>query len=359
MVPMIFCPCWSLSPPRVEKTMRNKLRALTGLVLALCLLFCPCLAAFAVESPCIGIGDASANSGDTVSLTLSVSGSPGISGAALSIGYDESAMSLVDVKPLAGGFFSANAEAGHFSWLLGSNKEGDFDLAELVFELSSSAHGDYSVTPTLIGESAGNITNERAEAVEAVFRSGTLSVESASPSDGFVDLLPEAWYREASDYVLSEGIMNGVSDQNFAPNAPASRAMVITTLHRLASTPPAEGENFYIDVPNDQWYSEAIVWASSLGITEGYGNGLYGPGDNITREQLAVFFYRYCGSPTASAKLGSFSDRHEISSWAENALSWAVECGLIQGRGDGILAPKSPCTRAELAQMLLNFSKIQ
>ncbi len=335
------------------------IRKLLCIFLALSLLLSMQSGVFAAQKPLFSLSSAEAKTGDSIVLELSVSNSPGISGASISFSYDESALKLVEIRPLAAGSFSANIASSRFSWLLGSNKSGDFALAELEFLVLSDADGNYEIIPDLANGSKGNVTNEKATAVEVSFASGTVSVEKTSPSNAYEDLVPGAWYSEAVDYVLSEGLMRGVGSRHFAPNEPTTRAMVLTTLHRAAGSPSVSGKSPFADVPDGTWYSDAVVWAATEGIAEGYGNGLFGPNDLVTREQIAALFHRSIGSPEAAAELGSFKDAFSISPWAESALVWAVETGLMQGRGEGMLAPKNACTRAELAQLLLNFSGIE
>ena len=111
----------------------------------------------------------------------------------------------------------------------------------------------------------------------------------------------------------------------------------------------------FADVPRSAWYTEAVCWAASMGIVTGYGNDLFGPDDKITREQLAVMLWRYAGSPVATRKEPNFSDADEASDWALEALRWAVENGIINGIGNGLLDPGGLATRAQVAQMLKNF----
>ena len=126
--------------------------------------------------------------------------------------------------------------------------------------------------------------------------------------------------------------------------------------HRYGHSNPAQPlAGMFSDVVSDAWYSEAVAWAAARGIVSGYGNGLFGPGDNITREQLAVMLWRYAGSPAATNKELHFSDAGEASNYALDALLWSVEDGIINGKGGGILDPKGLATRAQVAQMLKNY----
>ena len=128
-------------------------------------------------------------------------------------------------------------------------------------------------------------------------------------------------------------------------------------LHNLENNPAQPLAGMFSDVVSDAWYSEAVAWAAARGIVSGYGNGLFGPGDNITREQLAVMLWRYAGSPAATDKELHFTDADKASGYALEALRWAVENGILNGYGDGRLGPQGLATRAQVAQMLMNFLK--
>ncbi len=176
------------------------------------------------------------------------------------------------------------------------------------------------------------------------------------PSRGFSDLgSVGTWYHEAVDYVLRNGLMNGYSNGTFGPNDNLSRAQFAQILFNKEGRPVVNYLLQYSDVANGAWYTEAIRWATSQGVVGGYGNGNFGPNDNITREQLAVMLWRYAGSPAATDKELHFNDADKASGYALAALRWAVENGIINGKGGGILDPQGLATRAQTAQMLKNF----
>ena len=178
------------------------------------------------------------------------------------------------------------------------------------------------------------------------------------PSHGFTDLgTVGTWYHEAVDYVLRNGLMNGYSSGTFGPNDNLSRAQFAQILFNKEGRPVVNYLLQYSDVAEGVWYTEAIRWATSRGIIGGYGNGNFGPNDNITREQLAVMLWRYAGSPAATDKELHFTDADKASGYALEALRWAVENGILNGYGDGRLGPQGLATRAQVAQMLMNFLK--
>ena len=177
----------------------------------------------------------------------------------------------------------------------------------------------------------------------------------------FTDVPANEWYRDSVDYVVKNGLMNGMSATTFEPNTTMNRAMLVTVLWRYASS-PIEGENIFTDVPNGQWYTEAVAWAAHNGIVGGIGNNQFAPNGNITREQLATILYRYCNSigidTSNEALLSSYPDCDKISSYAIRPLAWAVGAGLINGielNGRVHLQPQGNATRAQVATILMRF----
>jgi hypothetical protein len=158
--------------------------------------------------------------------------------------------------------------------------------------------------------------------------------------------------------VVSEGLFNGVSETDFAPNAPMTRAMFATVLVRYAKG-TAAGSASFGDVPAGQWYTDGVLWAAESGIVSGIGGGLFDPNGNITREQLAVMLYNYAKFAGLDvddlADLEAFGDGADISGWAADALKWAVASGLITGKPGDLLDPQGSATRAEVATILQRF----
>ena len=191
---------------------------------------------------------------------------------------------------------------------------------------------------------------------------GSVTVKVVDNAIDFVDVADNAWYAPYVDFASSHELFFGVSDTEFAPSAPMTRAMMVTVLYRLESA-IANGETpEFQDVPADRWYSDAVVWGSETGIVEGYGNGVFGTNDEVTREQMATFLYRYVKylglDVSASGSLNGFTDGDETSGWAKEAMQWAVGAGLFVGNDKNELNPKDTATRAEVAtlfQRLVSF----
>lgn len=170
------------------------------------------------------------------------------------------------------------------------------------------------------------------------------------------------WALEAVAYAYVNDLMTGVSDTGFAPNAALNRAMLVTILYRLDGEPAVKAGNAYSDVADGAWYADAVAWASENGIVTGYGDGSFGPADNITREQMAVMLYRYAAfkgyDVTAASDLKDFNDTGSISSWALESLRWANAEQLINGRTAAELVPGGNATRGEAAAILMRFCDI-
>ncbi len=174
-----------------------------------------------------------------------------------------------------------------------------------------------------------------------------------TPSITFSDLTGGEWYAGAVAYVSGSGLMNGLGDGRFGPNDLLSRAMLAQILYNREGK-PAGAESTFDDVAGDAWYAPAVAWAADAGIVTGYG-GSFIPDGNLTREQLAVMLYRYAGSPETAGSLAQFSDAAAVSSYAEEALRWAVEHGILAGTDNAVLDPQGEATRAEVAVVLMRF----
>ena len=181
--------------------------------------------------------------------------------------------------------------------------------------------------------------------------------DASCPMSGYTDLDMEAWYHDGIHYCLDEGLMDGVGTGLFAPNATTSRAMIVTILWRMQGSPEVDTTETFTDVYPDAWYAKAIAWAVAEGVADGYGEGLFGPNDAITREQLAAMLWRYAARPESEGGLSAFADGAEVSVWAQQAMSWAVSLGLINGVDSDRLDPKGQATRAQTATILMRFAQ--
>lgn len=181
------------------------------------------------------------------------------------------------------------------------------------------------------------------------------------------DDMPDAanWAHEGIDFAVQNGLFHGMDESHFAPDMPMSRAMLVTVLWRSVGSPKAEDAGF-ADVDSNQWYAEAVNWAAQNGIVNGIGEGRFDPDGLLTREQLAAILYRFDGAEDAAQGSDSifapFADRAQISLWAEKALQWAVQTGLISGttvENTLLLDPQGQATRAQVATILMRYLKTE
>ena len=180
----------------------------------------------------------------------------------------------------------------------------------------------------------------------------------------FEDVESDAWYKDAIDYVYSKNLMQGSSEDGFAPDVKTDRGTMAKVLYNLAGgTGAGSVELSFPDVVEGVQDVEAIYWAASHGLVVGYDNGNFGPRDNVTREQMAVMLYRYAQFQNMDVTvegdvLKDFTDSESIGDWSREALAWAVSRRLFGGRDDGRMAPGDNATRAEVAAVVMRFHQM-
>lgn len=181
----------------------------------------------------------------------------------------------------------------------------------------------------------------------------------ACPSAQYQDVEKTAWYHDAVDFAVQNGIMNGVSDTAFAPNNKLTRAMLATILYRIDGDSGSH-EHPFTDVEKGSWYEKAVAWAYSSGVINGTGATTFAPNENVTREQAAAMLYRYtayCGEKTdVAGDLSAFRDAGSISAYAVEPMRWAVGMQILNGKGDGILDPTGTATRAEITKIIMKWA---
>lgn len=174
----------------------------------------------------------------------------------------------------------------------------------------------------------------------------------------FTDVITKDWYFKASQYAFEQGFMQGVGDGVFDGGSTLTQEMVMQILYVMAGEPTVKGGSFD-NLTADDWYANAVNWAAEQGLLAGLAEGgSFEAGVFITREQVAKVLYLYAGSPKAEAEL-AFTDADSVSADCLDAMRWAVEAGVINGMGDDTLNPQGTITRAQAAQMLMQFDKLE
>ncbi|MBR4015807.1 MAG: S-layer homology domain-containing protein [Anaerotignum sp.] len=177
----------------------------------------------------------------------------------------------------------------------------------------------------------------------------------------FRDVKTTDWFYSAVQYVVSKGLMYGTDEAIFEPQTKLNRGMLTTILYRMEGSPKVNAVNPFTDVAAGKWYTDAIVWANANDVVSGYGDGMFGPTDDITREQMALMIMRYCAykgmNTQARGSLETYTDKNKVSTWAETAVKWAIAEKLITGRTETTLEPRQTATRAEAASILMRFDQ--
>lgn len=196
--------------------------------------------------------------------------------------------------------------------------------------------------------------------ISGIVASGAL--QPGASASQFADLTSGSWYYDGVRCALENGLMTGTSARTFAPDRPVTRAMLVTILWRLAGEPYGRVSPFE-DVLPGSWYAQAVSWAYDKGIVTGVTATSFQSGAPVTREQLCAILCRYAAltgkNTAASASLDAFTDRAQVSAYAEASVRWALQAGLLTGVGDGRLAPRSGATRAQLAVLLQRFAGLK
>ena len=192
--------------------------------------------------------------------------------------------------------------------------------------------------------------------IEVIF--GEVAPEPTTDvSEIFLDVDPDAWYRDAVQFAYDNGLMTGTSATEFAPDVTTTRAMIVSILARLEGVTSASDAGFS-DV-DDEWFATAVNWAANVGVVNGFEDNTFRPNDAITREQLAAILCNYAAwkgeDVSARAELSRYSDAAAISSWATDVMRWAVAENLISGVTNDTLQPQGAATRAQVAAILQRF----
>ena len=174
------------------------------------------------------------------------------------------------------------------------------------------------------------------------------------------DVTAGDWFTSDVIYVTLTGLMNGTGD-GFSPNNNINRAQLVTVLYRMAGQPEVTGENPFTDVPDGQWYTDAVLWAAENNITDGTSETTFSPNNPLTREDMATLLYRFADFETeepieVTGDLSGYTDADLVADYAVDAMTWAVGEGVISGIGNNTLAPDNTASRAQMATVLTRYT---
>lgn len=288
---------------------------------------------------------------ETINYTLTVSGGSSSGG-----GYYPSPTYKVTLpENTAHGTVKANSAFGHNGDTITLTVTPDKGWTLDSLTVLDSAGNDLKLTA--VSDNKYTFTMPAGDVkVSATFR----KVNDPKPpvwKNPFPDVNDNKWYIEAIEFVCTNGLMAGYSNGKFGPDDIITRAQFAQIIYNKEGKPEG-GSSVFTDVTTG-WYAAAVNWAASKDIVAGIGGGKFAPGQSITRQDLATMLWRYAGSPEPKKNELNFSDAGQVSKYAWKALCWATENGIVNGKGNGTLDPKGKATRAEAAQMLMNYIKKQ
>ena len=246
-------------------------------------------------------------------------------------------------KELLEGFLPADGE--HFDDFL------DDSIQAISYQGAGADNAQLDVV--LFANTLTNKTNQRDE-YNFISNAAWAAVLNDT---GYSDVAPNAWYAEAVAAVTGQGLMNGVTSKAFGPDVTTTRGMLVTVLHRMAGEPAASASAGFADVAAGSYCAAAVDWAYEAGITSGASSTGFAPDSALTREQAVTLLCNYAEAQgldvSAAADLSGYPDASAVSAFAQDAVAWAVDAGLLTGTGAGTLNPQGTATRAELAALLV------
>lgn len=321
-------------------------KRISALLLALVMVFSLTLCVSAAESNA-SLSIAAQRYGDKGVVIVDLAGGQGITNGKIHVTYDSALVTLLSVRVMTEcGAASVNKETDgvvSLAWV-GSNLKAKESLLELTFQVD--APGDVAITAGAEDAYAGQTMVELAPCTASMLY------------EPFVDI-DNHWAREEILKAYHGGLFTGVTTTTFVPEGTMTRAMFVTVLHRMAGMPAAAAEAGFADVDPQKYYAGAVDWAVEAGVTNGVGDGKFAPNQAIARQEMATMLHRYATATgldiSDGAELGDFTDAANVSSWALEAMCWAVAEGIIEGYPNGRLMPRTNATRAQAAVILCRY----
>lgn len=228
-----------------------------------------------------------------------------------------------------------------------------------VLVIRNTGAGILALTDVRTTGSGFGLAFNSATDVPAAIRFTRQLNENIDTFASLTDVVEGAWYYDSVKTVVEAGIMRGKGNGRFAPNDKLTRAEVVKVLHTLAGSPEVETTHSFTDVKAGSWYADAVAWGAANGIVKGVSETTFAPNATVTREQMVVFLHRFAGNDTVeSDEISAFVDGASVSNFAVEAMNWAVANGIVSGMGHNDLAPKGTSTRAQMAKILASCESV-
>ena len=260
--------------------------------------------------------------------------------------------------------------SGEISWLSSNNNIATIDnsgnveivgVGEVTFTATKAADNNYAVqnTQTTIYVYKKQVSRSSPATKEDIIIENPEDKEPIIIDDVFSDISTH-WAKESIKYVYEKDLFRGVTENSFEPDKTMTRGMVVTVLSRLSNDDMSKyTQSHFKDVSIDEWYGKSVAWAMENNIANGVSDSEFGPNEDISREQIVVMIKNYAGyigkDTKSDGSLDVYMDNKDVSSWATDAMKWAVAVGIINGKENNTLNPQGKATRGEVATIFMRF----
>lgn len=340
--------------------MRNNVKRLVSTLLVVALVFALSITTFATgeKSLLTLTGTTGAVMGGEVTVTVDAAKGGVVADGKLTFTYDSAKLRFVGAE--AGAAWPENAD---LSLQVNGSKQDTVIIAFAGVQ-AAEAGTVLSLNFTALDEGQSTVSLDQENSYVTDAEDYTLAAEATVEvtcyASQFTDVNLSRYYHTGIDFVMANGLMQGIGGNLFAPELGADRAMLVTILYRMEGQPQVTGEMPFADVAEERYYYDAILWASQNGIAKGMTETLFAPSKPVTREQMVTFFARYAAqngiSLEAESDLSKFVDGSKVSNFAKESMIWAVEVGLIYGMENSTLQPKGTSTRGQLATVIERYA---
>ena len=350
---------------------------------------CSVAPASAADQKPVELNSESETAADEKTVTVNVTASEAVTNGVMDITWDTDVLELVSYVPAASYTSVVENENGMtFGYVALTPFAENDTVLSLTFNVKATENTVVTVNNKQLNNAAGAVeeiavtfehgNTEIRNAKDAtctepgytgdvycvdcgkLIEQGTV-IEPSCPSAKFSDVPVDSWYHDAIDYVVTNGLMAGMSESVFAPGLELNRAQIVTILYALAGSPEVTAPAAFADVPADSFCADAVAWAAANGITSGTSKNLFNPTGIVNRAQMVTFLYKYMKLAypgiTVYGDLSAYTDVADIPDWAVEPLTWAVENGILSGTDSQTLSPAMNCNRAQMAVVLLAIAK--
>ena len=327
--------------------------------------------------------------GETFTVSVEIGGNPGLCAAQYTLTFDRSVVSCESASVgtvLSGTLSATNPKAAGGAIVAAATvtpAEGDGAIGEFTFKVVGKGTTTFALTECVFTDGNGASVTTNIPSASAGTETPAGPTEPVKPTDPtepekptetetpaagtgsqtFPDVPKTFWGYEYIEAAAAKGLVNGMTDGTFAPDREMTRAEFVTMLWRMAGKPAAAKAAPFTDVPANAWYRDAVNWAAEKKVVNGTSDTTFGPDGKVTRQEAVTILFRYSGGTSGMEAMltgvydSQFTDSGTIAPWAKNAVYWAIYNGVINGTSDTTVSPEGTASRAQVATILVRYSK--